>query len=205
MRATSTPSPPALASSPLSSSAARAISVGLPAAPACTIAVWPSREIETPDRGCTTAATCSLSRSRSPTRESASLEPRRRPPCAPASGARPSAPSSRGPGTRARRVCAPGPTPSRRPPSPHPRARARRVARAGRAGVRGATQASATSLPCVAVQRPSRPSGLTGVTGRIPSEAESAFENHRGGAGAEGDVRPLAQRDERGQEQEPRG
>ena len=52
--ATSTSAPPASASSPFSSSAARTMSVGLPAAPAWTIAVWPSREIETPARGGTT-------------------------------------------------------------------------------------------------------------------------------------------------------
>ena len=54
---TCTPSPCRPCSCVLRSSAARTIVLASAAAPACTIAVWPSREIDTPACGATTAFT----------------------------------------------------------------------------------------------------------------------------------------------------
>jgi hypothetical protein len=62
VRLTSTPCPPAPASSLLRSSAARTMSFAFFAAPACTTAVRPSSEIVAPGRGGTTVVTAALER-----------------------------------------------------------------------------------------------------------------------------------------------
>ncbi len=59
VRLTSTPSAPRSASGPLRSSAARTMSLGFSAAPALTMAVWPSWEIDMPGFGASTVVTAS--------------------------------------------------------------------------------------------------------------------------------------------------
>ena len=68
MSATCTPSPPAFCKEPFRSSAAATIAVESAVAPAWTIAVLPSCEIETPARGSTTLPTRESVRSTAATR-----------------------------------------------------------------------------------------------------------------------------------------
>ena len=63
VRFTWTPSRPRAFSGAFRSSAARTIALASRAAPACTIAVWPSGEIEAPGRGGTTVLTARSARS----------------------------------------------------------------------------------------------------------------------------------------------
>ena len=148
---TCTPSPCRRCSWVLRSSAARTMVLASAAAPACTIAVWPSREIDSPGCGATTDFTRAIGLQR----RAAS----RRPPAGTpgrstvlsASARRPSGRWRTGPGSSCRSPCARRPTPSPWPPSRRPTAPSRPSGRTRRAPTATSTQAIATARKCVAV------------------------------------------------------